>query len=472
VALLFKKSGALLLLAPKTGSTWIRAKVKALGLAVETLGDPALREHDRLQDFDRGRYPVIGAFVRNPISWYMSYWAYRRERGWRPAYALDQHCADEAFETFVRRAVSILPGALTNILESYVGPRDHPVDFIGRQERLAEDFGAFLTLIGEEFDPAALSAGPVINATAIRADYDEALKELVTWSEWELMDRFGYALERPDPVGLQAMLRRYPAHAADLRFLILWTERIHWEPDDRKRARGLPVAPETRHARIHSNFALFCQYKVGDPEQARLHYERALALDPRHPRTLCNYGLFLWEHGGDPAAARGLMERAVSVRPNHPYTLGKLARLLDRAFGDPEEAETFYRRSLAANPRQEEVALELADLLLRRERNSEAGEVLKAAAADLPDAPRILASYANFLTIRSESPEAALALLGPHVEGADVHRLLLAAQLAALRRCGAGRERLEPLMARLASGGKERPPADAPQSARQASLVG
>src|SRR6185312_5410908 len=119
MALLFRRSNALLLLVPKTGSTWIRAKVAELGLDVAEVGDPAMREHDLLAHFDRARYACVGAFVRNPIDWYRSYWAYRMERGWRPQYALDAQCQSENFETFVRLAVSTLPGALGNIYNSY-----------------------------------------------------------------------------------------------------------------------------------------------------------------------------------------------------------------------------------------------------------------------------------------------------------------------------------------------------------------
>jgi Tfp pilus assembly protein PilF len=407
MALHFTRTNALLLLVPKTGSTWIRAKVEELGLAVEAVGDPAMRDHDTLDHYDRSRYRYVGAFVRDPIEWYRSYWAYRKERGWRPQYPLDEHCQSEDFETFVRRAASVLPGALGNIYSSYVGPPGGEVDFVGRQERLAEDFAHFLRLVGEDVDEKAVSRGPRVNATTTRPEYPEELKELITLSEWETMRRFGYLADRPDPIGLSEMQARFPDHAEDHRLLTLWTEKIHWQPDDTKRSAGRPVRPETRYARVHSNFALLAQHKYHDAEYAERRYQQALELDPRHPRTLCNYALFVWRHKSAAGQARQLMLRALAGRPQHPYTLGKLARLTDQALGDPDLAEVLYRQSLAGNDQQHDVPVELADLLVRQGKPDEAVSLLRDR-AERPDASRLtlVALAATLLRLGRDAVEA------------------------------------------------------------------
>lgn len=390
MALFFPDAQALLLLTPKTGSTWIREQVRRLGLAVETVGDPAMRDHDLLEHYDRARYRVVGAFVRDPVEWYRSYWAYRMERGWRPAYALDRECRSDDFETFVRRAVSILPGALGNIYDSYIGPPDREIDFVGRQERLGADLARFLRMIGQDVPADRLGDGTRVNATSTRPDYPEELKELVTLSEWDTMERLDYRSARPDPTALAEIRERYPDASDDLRLLALWTEKIHWEPDDRKRAAGHPVPARTRYARTHSNFALFAQHKRQDPDYAEERYRQACRLDPRHPRTLCNYALLRWTRRDDPRQARELMLRALAGRPNHPYTLGKLARLTHQVGGDPELAEVFYRQSLAGNPDQHDVRVELANLLAGRGRTDEAVALLRpAAAADGSPAERV-----------------------------------------------------------------------------------
>ncbi|MFD6425055.1 hypothetical protein [Streptomyces sp. NPDC060198] len=401
MALHLTRSNALLLLTPKTGSTWIRKKIRELGIAFEEVGDPAMREHDLLAAFDRSAYGFVGAFVRDPLEWYRSYWSYRMEKGWRPQYPLDEHCESDDFETFVRRAVTTLPGALGNIYTSYVGAPGEEVDFVGRQENLADDFARFLELAGEEFDADVLAEGSRINATKIRPDYPEELKELITLSEWQTMGRFGYLAGRPDPIGLAEMQDRYPQDANDLRLLTLWTEKIHWVPDDKKREAGRPVAAETRYARVNSNFALYAEHKKLDPDYAGGRYREALRLDPVHPRTLCNYALHVAKHEDDAARARELMLRALAVRPNHPYTLGKLAWLTAGRLADPALAEVLYRQSLAANAAQHELRVE----------------------------------FANFLAGQGRTDDA-LALLGPEAESRGADRLTLLTHASLLARSG------------------------------------
>jgi Tfp pilus assembly protein PilF len=412
LALHFPRGNALLLLTPKTGSTWIRAKVRELGIPVREVGDPAMRDHDLLAQFDRSRYRMTGAFVRDPVEWYRSYWAYRLERGWRPRYALDKRCASDDFTTFVRTAAVTMPGALGSIYASYTGPSDDPVDFVGRQERLAADFAKFLRLAGEPAGVAetvALERGSLVNATTTRPDFSDELKELLTISEWDAMARYGYMASHPDPYGLAEIQERYPEHAGDLRMLALWTARTHWAADDRKRQAGHQVRAQTRYARVHGNFALFAQSRMHDPDYAERRYLTALELDPAHPRTLCNYALLRWRHGQDPGAARTLMLRALAARPDHPYTLGKLADLTDRELADPELAAVLYRQSLAAAPEQPQPRAALALLLIRQGKAAQAVELVEPH-AERQDAGRlILLTYASALLAAGRGPDEAAA---------------------------------------------------------------
>ena len=42
-----------------------------------------------------------------------------------------------------------------------------------------------------------LLAEPRVNETRVRPELTEELKELITVSEWDTMERFGYLAERP-----------------------------------------------------------------------------------------------------------------------------------------------------------------------------------------------------------------------------------------------------------------------------------
>lgn len=353
MAIYFPDQNALLLLVPKTGSTWVRSVLEDMNLNIEIVGDAKMRHHDQLSYFDRDNYSFVGAFIRNPISWYQSYWSYRMEKGWRPQYEIDSLCADDNFEQFIRNVTTKMPGALTNIYSSYISSADEPIDFIGKQESLSEDLCAFLRLIGIFVDESFFQKYGLINNTNTKADLTSELEELITLSEWETMKRFNYLEERLDCFGLSQMEAAYPEKAGDLRLLALWTEQIHWVHDDRKKHVGAYINPRTRYARVCSNYALFAQHEQKDLQMAEAKFLEALEHDPRHPRTLCNYALYVWRHLQDAPRAKTIMLRALEVRPNHPYTLGKLARFVRVVENNLALAHEYYNKSLELSPAQD-----------------------------------------------------------------------------------------------------------------------
>ena len=50
---------------------------------------------------------------------------------------------------------------------------------------------------GEDVDERVLLAEPPVNESRVRPELTEELKELITVSEWDTMERFGYLAERP-----------------------------------------------------------------------------------------------------------------------------------------------------------------------------------------------------------------------------------------------------------------------------------
>jgi tetratricopeptide (TPR) repeat protein len=122
-----------------------------------------------------------------------------------------------------------------------------------------------------------------------------------------------------------------------------------------------PEAAEEAAARLLHGLATYRQYALGSFAQARLLYERALALRERccgrdHPdtaETLNNFALLLREEG-NYEAARALLERALAINekafgPAHAVTatgVNNLALLL-REQGDLAAARPLFERALA-----------------------------------------------------------------------------------------------------------------------------
>ena len=173
---------------PKTGGTWVKVALKAAGIrarAVRTTGGPhpfnlkwahacpgTVPERAKKDRFSF-------CFVRRPVAWYASYWSFRSRKGARrdEKFPADGLWSDE-FDQFVNNLLDAYPsGFVTALYQYYTGADCELVDFVGRQESLADDLMRALTLAGEPFDEAALRATGRCNRSPGR------LKKLCVLSE-------------------------------------------------------------------------------------------------------------------------------------------------------------------------------------------------------------------------------------------------------------------------------------------------
>jgi len=95
------------------------------------------------------------AFVREPFSWYKSFWAFRERanrnnNNWRPGFPLD-FAWDPDFEKFIKNSLTMFPNFVTILYQCYLGKDGNDLDFVGKQESLREDLIKALTLAGEDF---------------------------------------------------------------------------------------------------------------------------------------------------------------------------------------------------------------------------------------------------------------------------------------------------------------------------------
>lgn len=151
---------------PKTGGIWVKEAIRRSGLKYGRCKEMRMgqefnlkREHstpDVVRSEDRDG--LFGfCFVRHPVGWYKSFWAYRiKTKNLDPRFPADR-VWDYDFEKFVGNVLDAYPdGFVTQLYQFYVGEDLEKVDFIGRQENLADDLVTALTLAGEEFDESLL----------------------------------------------------------------------------------------------------------------------------------------------------------------------------------------------------------------------------------------------------------------------------------------------------------------------------
>ena len=159
---------------PKTGGTWVKVAMKEAGLQTHatrniTAAHPFnLKRAHATPDIVRPK-DVAGkfsfCFVRRPVAWYRSYWSFRSRKGARrdEKFPADGVWSDD-FDQFVNNCLDLYPsGFVSTLYQFYTGLNGERVDFIGRQEHLADDLVRSLGMAGEEFDEGALRATPKQN---------------------------------------------------------------------------------------------------------------------------------------------------------------------------------------------------------------------------------------------------------------------------------------------------------------------
>lgn len=194
---------------PKCGGTWVWRALEAAGVELEVLGEPPT-PNPKTNHLDLSRTEAYAdrftiAFVRHPLDWWRSLWAYRMRTEWDPRRTVDAVAGSDDFNTFVENVVERLPGYLEAEFARYIGPPSRPIEFIGRFESLSGDLIRALREAGEEFDEAVLRSHPPDNVNDYErfvADYRPDVAARLAESERAVIERF-YA-DEPVPARLLA----------------------------------------------------------------------------------------------------------------------------------------------------------------------------------------------------------------------------------------------------------------------------
>lgn len=190
---------------PKCGGTWVKVAMKNAGIRYRT---PRWSEEPHPFNLKHahstpdnvtprakeGRFSFC--FVRKPISWYQSYWAFRSRKGSRrdEKFPADGLWSDD-FDQFVNNLLDTYPdGFVTTLYQYYTGAKCEKVDFVGRQEYLSLDLAYALGLAGEPCDVSAFATTPYQNMSPdrwiSRAILSDTTRVRVTECERWVLERF------------------------------------------------------------------------------------------------------------------------------------------------------------------------------------------------------------------------------------------------------------------------------------------
>jgi hypothetical protein len=216
---LLLKNGAVFLHIPKTGGNWVSKVLQGLNLVDRKLAhkhadiDHFFAPHGRKIHLKRlaqelffpRKKPYMFCFVRNPLSWYESWfnymsqpsrkWCYwgdeRNISNWHPN-ALLNGLGNPDFNQFVRNVIHKRPGYVTELFGWYTKPQ---MDFIGRQEQLVDDFIKVLEIMNVDFDEDFVRNHEKVGVSP-RSDekicWNHELKKEVALCEYAGLIRYGY----------------------------------------------------------------------------------------------------------------------------------------------------------------------------------------------------------------------------------------------------------------------------------------
>ena len=193
-------SKSLFLHIPKTGGMWIRHAYKVCNIdhfeiAMTHSHFPHLLNF-KPKSFYSSLYSY--AFVRHPLSWYQSRWAFRMRYGWNATHPLDYNCHSNDFQKFVEACLAYKPsGWVTNEYTSFIDEVPGGIKQVGRLENLVNDFLHICDNAGEAVSSKIITTMPRINDSDLDgqdsshwARYTHRLIDRVLKAESVIMQRY------------------------------------------------------------------------------------------------------------------------------------------------------------------------------------------------------------------------------------------------------------------------------------------
>lgn len=130
---------------PKTGGSWVKRVIQNLKLDIK-------REDEGWHSVQLLPGKFTFAFVRHPLTWYQSIWAYCwKEKHWHYGQHVKLACCKDAdFDAFIDKVASRFPKGFLNNFYAKWTKHCH---FVGKYENMYNDLVTALQTAKEKFDP-------------------------------------------------------------------------------------------------------------------------------------------------------------------------------------------------------------------------------------------------------------------------------------------------------------------------------
>lgn len=184
---------------PKAGGSWVREVLKENKLDVRsirstdqeyTTNKPGSWHNVPWDDKDFIDRPNRFAFVRHPLTWYRSYWAFKVAKGNWDSTDIDVQCKSPNFNEFINNVIRFYPDGF---LAWMYGFYTQHCTFVGTQEFLLEHL-QYVLLEYEDVKitdfPPALNYSP--QDVLDTARYTPSQVRQIMWIEREIVNTYDY----------------------------------------------------------------------------------------------------------------------------------------------------------------------------------------------------------------------------------------------------------------------------------------
>jgi len=190
MSLHLKKSNSIIFHIPKTGGTWVHRALEAAGVDFIPFHKYSPHNTYTQEPTLQGKFTI--AFVRHPVSYYKSYWAYRMRTKWVSGWYLDDYCRSDNFEQFLLNVLEKKFPYVTWEFKRYGVFNPQIINFVGKQENLVEDLVWVLKFLNEKFDEEKLRKTPPQNVSNLKVSCSQEIIRKICELEKEVIKYFRY----------------------------------------------------------------------------------------------------------------------------------------------------------------------------------------------------------------------------------------------------------------------------------------